>query len=94
MNITIQRNPIRYNQKAELLVVKVLNESINLHKESISSVVKAGKASCVLKILLEAVSMRSINEKMVRINLDYLNNVECFKKRMKVQEENVKVSEK
>uniref|UniRef100_A0A0K0G5D5 FYR N-terminal domain-containing protein n=1 Tax=Strongyloides venezuelensis TaxID=75913 RepID=A0A0K0G5D5_STRVS len=44
LNITIQRNPIRYNQKG-----------------SISLIVKAGKASCVLKILLEAVSMRSID---------------------------------
>uniref|UniRef100_A0A0N5BH00 Transposase n=1 Tax=Strongyloides papillosus TaxID=174720 RepID=A0A0N5BH00_STREA len=50
-------------------------------------IVKAGKASFVLKILLEAASMRSISERMVTINLnqsyDQLINVKRFKERMK-----------
>uniref|UniRef100_A0A0N5BKM4 Ribonuclease P/MRP protein subunit POP5 n=1 Tax=Strongyloides papillosus TaxID=174720 RepID=A0A0N5BKM4_STREA len=79
-----------------LIVVKVGIESVNFLKGSIPFIVKAGKASCVLKILLEAASMRSINKKMVRINLDQLydqlNNAKSFKERMEVQEGIVKVS--
>lgn len=79
-----------------LIVIKVGVESVNFLRGSIPFIVKAGKASCILKILLEAASMRSINKKMVRINLDQLydklSNSKSIKEKIEIQEGIIKVT--
>uniref|UniRef100_A0A0K0DX50 Ribonuclease P/MRP protein subunit POP5 n=1 Tax=Strongyloides stercoralis TaxID=6248 RepID=A0A0K0DX50_STRER len=79
-----------------LIVIKVGIESVNFLRGSLPFIVKAGKASCVLKILLEAASIRTINKKMVRINLDQLydklSNSKTIKEKMEIQKGIVQVT--
>uniref|UniRef100_A0A0N4ZUM4 Ribonuclease P/MRP protein subunit POP5 n=1 Tax=Parastrongyloides trichosuri TaxID=131310 RepID=A0A0N4ZUM4_PARTI len=79
-----------------LVVLKVGIESSNYLKGCIPFITKVGKASCILRLLLETASMRSIDKHLVKISLnqlyDSLKKATTIKEKNEIQDAIIKVS--